>query len=295
MSEPALLADHIDQQTDEILAVWRASVNRVGDVPEAGKLAYDEFIDHVPQILDRIADRLRGQSSETAHPAQEHGTHRWRQGYDIAEIVKELGHLRTALCRSTANFARDSGWDLTQLETAYQAIHTGLDDVTAESIRQYQEDSRRETQDALAEVKKRQASLEQAWYSAKLEQSKLQTVLASLPVAVWVSDAAGMIVGANPEAEKFLNTVETGSPGPESDRRPDQPGLSLRSKGPLFHIGDLTFDRAMRGETIKQEELVWVINGAPRTCSVNAAPIMDDSATIIGTVAVVIDITERKR
>ena len=35
MSEPALLADHIDEQSDTILAVWRATVERVGDVPES--------------------------------------------------------------------------------------------------------------------------------------------------------------------------------------------------------------------------------------------------------------------
>lgn len=287
MSQPALLADHIDRQADEILAVWRASVNRVGDVPEAQKLTYDEFLDHVPQILDRIADRLRGRARDTVRPAQEHGAHRWRQGYDIGEIVKELGHLRVALCRATADFARGSGWDVNQLESAYEAINDGLDEVTAESIRQFQEDSRQETLEALVEVKKRQAALEKAWYNAKLEQSKLQTILASLPVAVWVADAQGIIVGANPEAEKFHWAPGLMSPPPTS-------AAVLQSDGTPCAGGDLPLNRALRGETIKQQELVSVAQGVAKTVSVNAAPITDGAGSIIGSVAAAIDVSERK-
>lgn len=287
MSEPALLADHIDRQTDEILAVWRASVNQVGDVPEAQKLAYDEFVDHVPEILDRIADRLRGRTSDTARPAQEHGAHRWRQGYDIGEIVKELGHLRVALCRATADFARRCHWDVNQLETAYEAINGGLDEVTAESIRQFEEDSRQETQDALAEVKRRQAALENAWYTAKLEQSKLQTILASLPIAVWVADARGAIVGANPEAEKFPWAPGRDNPGPA-------PVEVLQSDGTPCPSDDLPLNRALRGETIKQQELVSITESPPKTVSVNAAPITDGSGSIIGSVAAAIDVSDRK-
>ena len=294
MSEPALLADHIDRQTDEILAVWRDSVTRVGDIPEAGQLAYDEFVDHVPQILDRIADRLRGRGGETASLAQEHGALRWRQGYDIAEIIKELGHLRTVLCQATVDFARTASWDISQLEAAYQAIHAGLDDVMAESVRQFQEDSRRETQEALAEVKRRQSALEEAWYTAKIEQSKLQTVLASLPVAVWVSDAEGKIIGANREAESVRIGDQAGTNAPGADATLSRGGsVAHPERAPAEHVR-LPIHRALRGETIKQEEFACVVNGLWGTVVVNAAPILHDSGTIIGSVAVAVDITNRK-
>ncbi len=97
MSEPALLADHLDQQSDAILAVWRKTVERVGDVPEVERLSYAEFVDHVPALLDRLADRLRGQPGNASAEARKHGQVRWRQGYDIAEVVNEFAHLRTCL------------------------------------------------------------------------------------------------------------------------------------------------------------------------------------------------------
>ena len=66
MSEPAMLADHLDEQTEAILAHWRATVEHVGDVPEAERLSHAEFLDHVPALLDRLAERLRGQPADAA-------------------------------------------------------------------------------------------------------------------------------------------------------------------------------------------------------------------------------------
>jgi signal transduction histidine kinase/CheY-like chemotaxis protein len=146
MSEPALLADHLDEHTDTILAVWRATVERVGDVPEAERLSYREFIDHVPELLDRLAERLRGRPVDAGAEGKMHGTHRWRQGYDIGEIVCEFAHLRTALCRATIEYARTQHWDVNRLETAYEVINEVLAEATAESVRQFQEDSRAEAQ-----------------------------------------------------------------------------------------------------------------------------------------------------
>src|SRR4051794_13406869 len=87
MIEPAMLADHIDEQTETILAVWRATVEREGDVPEAERLSHREFVDHVPALLDRVAERLRGQPGGALSEGKEHGKHRWRQGYDIGAII----------------------------------------------------------------------------------------------------------------------------------------------------------------------------------------------------------------
>ena len=61
MSKPALLADHIDRQSEAILAQWRETVEIAGRVPEAESLSRAEFYDHVPAILDHLAERLRGQ------------------------------------------------------------------------------------------------------------------------------------------------------------------------------------------------------------------------------------------
>src|SRR2546421_162113 len=134
MSEPAMLADHLDEQTDTILAVWRATVERAGDVPEAERLSHGEFLDHVPALLDRLAEPLRGRPADAVTEGKHHGKHRWRQGYDIGELTNEFAHLRTALCRSTLEYAREQDWSLDRLESAFEAINEVLSEATAESV-----------------------------------------------------------------------------------------------------------------------------------------------------------------
>ena len=90
MNASALIADHLDSQTDTIIALWRATVYQEGDVPESASLTYREFLDHVPELLDRLAERLRGGGrGEADAEGRAHGRLRWRQGYDIGQVVRE--------------------------------------------------------------------------------------------------------------------------------------------------------------------------------------------------------------
>jgi PAS domain S-box-containing protein len=295
MSEPAMLADHLDQQSEAILAHWRATVLHDDDVPEANRLPRSEFLDHIPALLERLAERLRGHPADAAREGQRHGGHRWRQGYDIAEVVAEFGHLRAALRRATVEFARANGWDLAPFEAALAAIDDVLDEATGESVRQFQDDSGRETQEALAEVKARQRAIEEAWVVAKVERAKLRTILRSLPVAVWVVDPDGTIIGTNEEAERML-----GFDPIAGGERPNVHGLGpeyrlTRPDGTPCPTDELPILRALRGETVTHEEYDWLLRGEPRTIAVNAAPLTDAEGRVVQAVAVTVDLTARKR
>jgi PAS domain S-box-containing protein len=293
MSEPALLADHLDQQADAILAIWRATVERVGDVPEAERLSYTEFIDHVPELLDRLADRLRGRPADATPEGRKHGQVRWKQGYDIAEVVREFGHLRTALTRATADYARKHRWAIERLQDANEAIHDVLDEATAESVRQFQDDSRAEMRAALAEVKARQAAIEDAWISAKLERAKIRAILDHLPAAVWVVDAEGRVEVANREAERLQ-----GFPHDEGDadvRRMFAAIPALRPDGTPLPDDERSISRALKGETVSQEEAIWPVAGDHRVMAVSAAPLVVPDGTVVGAMKVALDITPRRR
>jgi PAS domain S-box-containing protein len=295
MSEPAMLADHIGEHSEAILAVWRATVERVGDVPEVGRLSYAEFNDHIPDLLDRLSDRLRGRPVDAAVAGKLHGTDRWCRGYDIAEVVIEFGHLRATLSRATVEFAREHQWDLAKFEAANRAINDVLDEATAESVRQFQEVSRSETQKALAEVKSRQNAIEDAWIAAKLEKAKLRTILGSLPLAVWVVDAEGTVIGVNDEAEQLQIFAQKEDVGRANVHHLGLENQILRPDGSPFPHEDLPIIRALRGEPASQEELIWVIQGVARTVSIKSAPLTDAAGAIRGAVAVVQDITGRRQ
>lgn len=295
MGESVSLADHIDRKSEDILAHWRTAVYHDDELPAASRASRGELDDHIPALLDRLAERLRGIPSDTTNDARQHGGHRWRQGYDIAEVVTELGHLRATLARSTADFARHHDWEVDRFESAITALNSVLDEVLGESVRQFQEDSRREAEVALEEVRTRQRSVDEALLAARVERSKLRAILRNLPVAVWVIDPDGSIVGANGEAERAQGFV---SP-------PEGPRPNLFDLGPeiqtYFPDGSpcpterLPAVRALNGETVSQEEYLWPVRGEARTVSVNAAPLTDAAGTVIGAVTVAVDLTSRKR
>jgi len=137
---------------------------------------------------------------------------------------------------------------------------------------------------------------EKLMMAVERERDKLRTLIESISDEVWFCDAAGNLVLANKAVAQNLGLERVedlfGSVGNvlskievyDAQRKP----LS-ENDAPLL--------RSLRGETlVGLEEFVRNIQtGELRYRSVNSAPLMTDSGEILGAVAVVRDITERKR
>jgi len=101
----SLLADHLSNRRNDILTSWRTAVDADPDLPTASTITRNQFIDHIPAVLDAFEDRLRAEDREEREQAvadqkesaAEHGLHRWQQGYNLAETMCEWGHLHLAL------------------------------------------------------------------------------------------------------------------------------------------------------------------------------------------------------
>jgi len=91
------LAQLVRVHREEMLARWR---NEVRKLPAARKLDTPTLNDHIPGLLDELADALAAVSDETipeAHAAGSppaHGAQRLRDGFDIEEVVAEYNILR---------------------------------------------------------------------------------------------------------------------------------------------------------------------------------------------------------
>ena len=178
MNASAQVADHLDSRVDDVIAAWRAASVRNGNVPAATSLTHAEFVDHIPLLIDRMADRLRGRPADVAAAAEQHGHVRWRQGYDVAEVVAELGHLRSALVQATFAYARERHFDLPRVEAAVTAIDAVLNEAATESVRQFQSDSHAEARTAVA-------AREQLGAELAATAAQLQAIVEQSPVLIW--------------------------------------------------------------------------------------------------------------
>jgi len=287
MSETALLADHIDRQVEAILDVWKQTVEQYGDVPDAGRLSGVDFLDHVPELLDRLTDRLRGRSSPVAATGRKHGDCRWTQGYSITEVVTELGHLRSILIRDTFNYGIDQGFDLNQVETLVMTIDSVLDESIATSVQQYLDSTKTHGRALIDEVEGRKDT-------AETERIKLQSLIDDLPVGIWVSQADGTTLSANREAVRLQGRELAGPTSVVDGLDPTTRRQWFRPDGSAYPDDLFPIARALRGETVLREDHFWHNHDGGIFVTASAAPLTSDEGLVAGAVLVVQDITARK-
>ncbi len=100
--------------------------------------------DHIPAVLIAFEERLRHRPNsnepcaDSADQAAAHGLHRWQQGYDLREVVRELGLLNEIMVTVLDTYARDNAQVATDIMmTARGEWATGFTDNVEESAAQY--------------------------------------------------------------------------------------------------------------------------------------------------------------
>lgn len=84
---------------ETIVRDWTEKVTADRRVNSDARLSYVQLIDHVPQIVEELQEAIARGDREAPMMAEgrEHGRQRWRQGYELKEVVRELTLLRATL------------------------------------------------------------------------------------------------------------------------------------------------------------------------------------------------------
>lgn len=101
-NELAALAAHLSSRRPAILTAWREAIRRDPALTSGDALPPAQINDNIPAVLvafereleDPGAAELDGLASDNAAA---HGMHRWQQGYDLREVVRELGRLNVCV------------------------------------------------------------------------------------------------------------------------------------------------------------------------------------------------------
>lgn len=114
------LAAHLAHRRTALLDAVREAVIHDPEISTSRTLGGPGFLDHLPQIIDALGERLRRlatlQSGDGSGrvppperaPAGAHGQHRWRQGYSLAEAIAEWRHLSLLLTEEIESYAREA-------------------------------------------------------------------------------------------------------------------------------------------------------------------------------------------
>ena len=84
---------------DTIVRDWTERVTTDRRVNSDARLSYLQLVDHIPQIVEELQEALVGATpgGQMLREGREHGRQRWRQGYELKEVVRELTLLRITL------------------------------------------------------------------------------------------------------------------------------------------------------------------------------------------------------
>jgi signal transduction histidine kinase len=100
-AELAGLARYLAGRRSAILAAWQGAIKRDPALTTGESLPRVQLLDHIPSMLatfEHALERAPGAAAEAGSepgqaPAAAHGLQRWRQGYDLREVTRELGKL----------------------------------------------------------------------------------------------------------------------------------------------------------------------------------------------------------
>lgn len=136
----ASLPEALVAQRDEIVRRWASEVKRQLADPS---ISTGELVDHVPKFIEELAATLREATElQQALPgvtlagssAAEHGSQRFRLGFDIDAVVREYGWLHRCILETAA--AHGVVVTLDELRTLIEAINEGIVDATNQYTRQ---------------------------------------------------------------------------------------------------------------------------------------------------------------
>ena len=161
------LADVLRQRQDLLTERWMRAVVDDENVVRSDDLTRAQLADHLPVIFDEICFALEAQDLDAVESAirrnaRIHGKWRWKQGYQIGELVRELELFRQMLTGAVADFAQAHDYfTRSHEERARHLIGEAISAVTLTSIEEV--------------VRERDRKIDE--YTGKLERANHELVL----------------------------------------------------------------------------------------------------------------------
>jgi hypothetical protein len=137
------VAEFLASQRQAITDQWVISVRRDDQIETADRLTYEQLLDQLPRLFEELCAFLRERDPTLFHTevradAEEHGESRWKDGYRIDELLRELGAFRHIVATQLTRFR---GVDLrftgTIESTANALLHQFFTEMTIASVRQF--------------------------------------------------------------------------------------------------------------------------------------------------------------
>ena len=206
-----------ERRTD-ILAAWAAKVDADPRLLTGASLPLAQLHDHLTALLEDFEERLGmfGQAARQeaedaqAGDAAAHGLHRWQQGFDLAEVVRELGRLNETVVAEIDRCAGEPAHQGHDLSSAVHRIWAGIHSVaTSSSVEEFFKLQQIEAAGHVQDLEQALESLQTLEAQrASLWQQAAHDLRGNLSVVSLVAAGLATPVGMAEKRERFLASLD---------------------------------------------------------------------------------------
>jgi signal transduction histidine kinase len=132
---------------EQILQSWIAAVDQHPKISTSGNLTYTQLLDHLPELCTELAALLKQPNAqdikrEAKQDARAHGWKRWRQGYKLDELIREICLIRRNFNGTwvKAFAATNERFDVDAQNVARRVVECFFDNVIVEATVQFVEE-----------------------------------------------------------------------------------------------------------------------------------------------------------
>ena len=159
------LIEHLAGRQSLIAEQAVSAVRSSREIPSAERLTDQELMDHFPQLFGDLVKHILtdadpGARRQTIEAALSHGTTRWKQSYELVEVVRELGIVRQSILDHGVQkfFAENTQW-LSSVNHAQRNLDVFFEDSIAGSVQRYVENFAEAMRSANSQLMKANESL----------------------------------------------------------------------------------------------------------------------------------------
>lgn len=211
--ELAALAEHMKSRREAVLQAWQTAVRQDPELTSGDALPRGQLFDHIPALLLAFerelgkspaagvtatagvaaavgaADAAKGAAQE---PAAAHGLQRWRQGYDLREVTRELGKLNECVVaeldnHTAANPSISHAATATARRIWAALCSTGIEESVAQYFELQQQEAAGQVKDlesALKEIQQLEQQRADLWRQAAHDLRGNLSVVANVTVGL---------------------------------------------------------------------------------------------------------------
>ena len=132
---------------EQILQSWIAAIDQHPNISTSDNLTYTQLLDHLPELCTELAALLKQPDAkeikrEARQDARVHGSKRWRQGYKLEELIREICLFRRNFIDTwfKAFAAADVRFDFDAQNDVRRVVECFFDNVIIEATVQFVEE-----------------------------------------------------------------------------------------------------------------------------------------------------------